>query len=943
MLPLGVFANEDVPLKQEISSPAEPVAGQTLADAQPQGDVSLPENEESSSQGGSGQSDAGLIEPAPPEEEPQASGSPSEEKLPAAAGVSPEKQTKSLAPGGAAVAQLTASAAASAPVFTIDSDTGMFGVKVEVTPGTKAISGIEIPIWNSSVGGQDDIIWHVAAPAPGTPNTYIATTSTTDHMGQSGTYQAHVYVKYSDGSKAFLSAAQADGVNHPDRATLKASVSSDNRSVAIEAWGGATGRSGARFAVWSSDNGQDDLIWYNAARNGGKLAYSVPLQNHKSTGRFEVHLYAGTTFAGAASFNIEAPSGSAPVFDLDSKSGVFKVSVELKNTPAGVSSVEVPIWNSSSGGQDDLVWHKAVRQEGSNIYTVTTSTTEHRGQSGAYVAHVYVTDLNGARTFVSGASRSITHPSDSVVVDTPQINAKGTSVRVSAYGGSLGNVGASPQFAVWSLNGGQDDLVWYGATLSNGKWAVDVPLNRHKSTGVFAVHIYKGNAFAGSASFNVLPPKPSGSGVRFDGAYDSDKGNLIVTATVEKGSADVTSLKIPIWGNTGGQNDLIWHEATLVSTSGGVQKWKVDTSVPTHLFEEGQYIAHAYAVDANGAMTFIAGDTKEGVTFTGAPIITATLADDGRTAVISAGGGAFSKAGSVSFPTWSTSGGQDDIRWYPAQRYGNAWVYRVPLSNHRSVGEFNVHAYATLSGKSTFTGAAKFNVDGPSIGSGKVEFVSVNSDTYTGYFAVHVPVNRGTAPVSGVRIAVWSEVNGQNDIRWLDAHVVGGNVWGASDSVRDHRLETGTYIAHVYVTDANGASTFVGAAVQKGVQYTGPKSWGTYIDVNLSSQHLVYFENGIPVLECDIVSGLPGPRATPTGTFRIYSKSRNVTFQVGGFSSYWMPFLGGYGLHDATWQPSFGGDLYKSRGSHGCVNMPLSAAGFLYARAPIGTEVRVHW
>jgi hypothetical protein len=319
------------------------------------------------------------------------------------------------------------------------------------------------------------------------------------------------------------------------------------------------------------------------------------------------------------------------------------------------------------------------------------------------------------------------------------------------------------------------------------------------------------------------------------------------------------------------------------------------------------------------------------------------LSDDGRTVVLTAGGGSFAGARSVSFPTWSVSGGQDDIRWYAARREGDAWVARASLGTHRSVGDFSVHAYADMAGVNTFMGSATFNVAPPALAAGSVEFVNVNSDTYTGYFAVHVPVQRGGAPISEVRIAVWSQVNGQNDLRWLSAHVVSGNVWGAADSVREHRIETGTYIAHVYVVDANGASTYIGQATQAGIEYTGPKTWGTYVDVNLSTQHLIYFENGAPVLECDIVSGLPGPRATPTGTFRIYTKSRNITFRVGGFSSYWMPFYGGYGLHDATWQAWFGGNRYMTHGSHGCVNMPLWAAQVLYARAPVGTEVRVHW
>jgi lipoprotein-anchoring transpeptidase ErfK/SrfK len=770
------------------------------------------------------------------------------------------------------------------------------------------------------------------------------TTSTTEHKGQNGTYIAHAYVTYSDGTKTFLSGAQQAGIQNPNSATLKANVATDNRTVTIEAWGGITGAKGARFAVWSENKKQDDLIWYTASKKNGKWIYTVPLSAHKSTGTFFVHLYSGSVCTGGTTFSVAKPAANPATFNVDAQSGTFSVSVELTDTPVGISKVQIPIWNSSIGGQDDLIWHTAERQGSTNTYTVTTSTTEHKGQSNVYIAHVYATDLNGAMTIVGNTSESITHPT-SATIDTPVINATGTAANITAYGGILGSA-SSARVAVWSANGGkngQDDLIWYTASRKNGKWQINVPLGNHKSTGTFLVHVYTGNKFVKATTFKIDPPTSVADGIQFSSDYNPENGNFTVTANVAEGLVAITGLRIPIWGEAGGQNDLIWHNAALISKENGVQVWKVETSVPTHYFEEGRYIAHAYVTDANGASTFVGSATKDGLAYTGNPIITATLSTDGRTATITAGGGTFSKASSVSFPTWSKNNGQDDLIWNNAKRYGNAWIYTVPLSNHKSTGDFSVHVYATISGARSFAGSAAFKVAPPTLGSGKAEFVAVNSNTNTGYFAVHVPVKNGSAPIKGVRIAIWGANGGQNDLRWLDAHVVSGTVWGVSDSVRQHRLETGTYIAHVYVADANGASTYIGQATQTGIVYTGPRTFGTYIDVNLTTQYLIYYLDGIPILETPIVSGLPGPRVTPTGNFRIYAKMRNVNFVTGGFSSYWMPFYGGYGMHDATWQAKFGGDWYKTHGSHGCVNLPLNAAAFIYETAGIGTEVRIHY
>ena len=118
---------------------------------------------------------------------------------------------------------------------------------------------------------------------------------------------------------------------------------------------------------------------------------------------------------------------------------------------------------------------------------------------------------------------------------------------------------------------------------------------------------------------------------------------------------------------------------------------------------------------------------------------------------------------------------------------------------------------------------------------------------------------------------------------------------------------------------------------------------GTYIEVNLSSQQLWFYKNGECLVSTSMVSGkVVDGHCTPTGVYSIYSKSTDTYLTGPGYRSYvsyWMPFYGGYGLHDATWRGSFGGDIYLYNGSHGCVNLPLKSAGTIYDNAPVGTKV----
>lgn len=130
----------------------------------------------------------------------------------------------------------------------------------------------------------------------------------------------------------------------------------------------------------------------------------------------------------------------------------------------------------------------------------------------------------------------------------------------------------------------------------------------------------------------------------------------------------------------------------------------------------------------------------------------------------------------------------------------------------------------------------------------------------------------------------------------------------------------------------------------------------TYIEVDMSAQHMWYYENGSCVLESDVVTGkMTKDRYTPEGIFAIYDLVRGKTLigeNIPGTNTpeyetdvaYWMPFNGAIGLHDADWNYTngnngFGGTRYIKNGSHGCVNLPSGVAGELFSMIEIGTPV----
>jgi lipoprotein-anchoring transpeptidase ErfK/SrfK len=117
----------------------------------------------------------------------------------------------------------------------------------------------------------------------------------------------------------------------------------------------------------------------------------------------------------------------------------------------------------------------------------------------------------------------------------------------------------------------------------------------------------------------------------------------------------------------------------------------------------------------------------------------------------------------------------------------------------------------------------------------------------------------------------------------------------------------------------------------------------TYVEIDLTNQRLWMYVNGKQILFTDIVTGKDdGTHYTPQGTYKLKYKQKNAILRGDNYETpvaWWMPFNGDIGLHDATWQPTFGGDRYKLHGSHGCVNLPLAKAEEIFKNAVVGMPV----
>lgn len=120
----------------------------------------------------------------------------------------------------------------------------------------------------------------------------------------------------------------------------------------------------------------------------------------------------------------------------------------------------------------------------------------------------------------------------------------------------------------------------------------------------------------------------------------------------------------------------------------------------------------------------------------------------------------------------------------------------------------------------------------------------------------------------------------------------------------------------------------------------------TYIEINIAQQHMWYYIKGELYVSTDVVTGNYNSMDTPKGYWEINSKASPATLVGADYTSYvdyWMAFIGsGYGIHDASWRSSFGGQIYKGNGSHGCVNTPFAAVKKMYGKVTIGTPVIIY-
>lgn len=578
----------------------------------------------------------------------------------------------------------------SATAEVTDPATGSFRVNISDLGSANLITGMRVAVW-SDANGQDDLIWTNATREG---DSWYINVDTYDHDYDTGLYNIHVYVQDPISGWYAIRCITHTVTLQGSTPSVAAQWEQSQGTLDLTLRNYLMGKevTSVRFAVWSNDGGQDDLVWYTAQRQSdGSLTASVPLRDHASYGSYMIHCYAytdtGSKYVAGTATTISKVTGSGTVSTTSTTTGSFRVTVSDLNPAEAVQQVRVAVW-SSANGQDDLIWTDATR-DGDNWY-VDVDTYDHNYEEGTYNVHVYVQDPISGWYAVHCFTCTVEHQ-DSTPVLSSQWNTAQGELQLTLSGYLTPKNVTSVRFAVWSAEGGQDDLIWYTAQRqSNGSLTASVPLSDHASYGAYNIHCY---AYTSSGSQYVAGTATTISkvtGTVSTSTIDSLSGSFRVDLSNVTPLDAVKEIQVAVWTNANGQDDLIWMPATKTSSG-----WYVNVETSDHNYESGIYCIHVYTRDTMGGWYAVKCINQTVTVSQNSAKMTVAMNSNTDYLDISLSGANLNpETAIVKFAVWSANNGQDDLVWYTAAYSSDKWIYSVPLSNHRfDTGVYNIHCY----------------------------------------------------------------------------------------------------------------------------------------------------------------------------------------------------------------------------------------------------------
>ena len=522
--------------------------------------------------------------------------------------------------------------------------------------------------------------------------------------------------------------------------------------------------------------------------------------------------------------------------------GSFDVVISNVKAPNGVETVKVPIW-SEVDGQDDIIWYTADRQS-NGAYTVNVKASAHKNTTGLYNVHLYYIQKDGQLTGVGGTTTQV------FIGKTPeQLRPKASfaiennNAQNGTFDAVITNITAplgvkDVLVPSWSLENGQDDLIWHKATKqSDGSYRVTIKASEHKGNkGNYRADAYivdnsNNRHYISEKVVSVDYARPSGvlsieNNNTAAGTFDAVVRNIVAPTGLKE-------VLVPSWSLVGGQDDLIWHKATRQADG----SYRVTIKATDHKNSTGKYRADAYIVDDSNNRFYLTEKVVE-VTQTrptASLIIENNNVELGTFDAVVRNISAPNGVKEVLVPSWSLVNGQDDLIWHKATRQSDG-SYRVTIKSNEhknSLGNYRADLYIVdNTNKRYYVTETVVDVK-HNKPVGTISVVNNNKDS--GTFDVIISDVYSPKGVRTVQVPIWSEKDGQDDIRWYEATRQANGTYTVNVQATNHKNSTGLYNIHLYYILNDGEQVGVGGTTTT-VEFRNAKTkTQTYI-TNVNSE-----------------------------------------------------------------------------------------------------------
>ena len=306
---------------------------------------------------------------------------------------------------------------------------------------------------------------------------------------------------------------------------------------------------------------------------------------------------------------------------------------------------------------------------------------------------------------------------------------------------------------------------------------------------------------------------------------DTMTGRFDVVISNVKAPNGVRTVSVPIWSETGGQDDLVWYTANRQANG----TYTVNVKAADHKNSTGLYNVHLYYVQNNGQMTGVGGTTttvaigKKNQTPVSADLTIVKSEKNGTFTIMAKNLQGFEGYKEVKIPFWSHANGMKDIIWYtPTRQADGSYTVTAKASDHENAdGKYEAQVfYVDAQGQNKFVKKAFTDYTATKLANAVAADLTITKSEKDGTFTITAKNLQGFEGYKEVKIPFWSHANGMKDIIWYTPTRQADGSYTVTAKASDHENADGKYEAQVFYVDAKGQNKFVKKAF---IDYTASK------------------------------------------------------------------------------------------------------------------------